>query len=77
MTKISNLEERVNQLNEGQEPSLTTEEANTVRWFWIHRHWTVEEAEEYTNIQKRGLESSFGGLSVVSLFAVSWVSSSY
>ena len=53
MTKISYLEERVNQLNEGQEPSLTTEEANTVRWFWIQLNHSPEEADEYSALKKR------------------------
>jgi hypothetical protein len=52
-TEIKNLEERVTRLDKGQELSLTTEEANTVRAFWIHLHWTSEEAEEYARIDKR------------------------
>lgn len=41
------------QLDQGQGSTLTTEEANTVRAFWIHLHWTPAEAEEYEAINKR------------------------
>ena len=53
MTKISDLEERVDRLNETHEPSLTTEEANTVRAFWIQLNYSPEEAEEYSTLDKR------------------------
>lgn len=58
MTKISDLEKRVNRLGEGQELSLTTEEANAVRWFWIRLHWTDEEAKEYSDAETRQEEIS-------------------
>jgi hypothetical protein len=53
LTKISNLEERVDQLNQNRDPSLTTEEANTVRAFWIQLNYTPKEAREYFTLNKR------------------------
>lgn len=53
MTKLSNLTERVDQLGQGQELALTTEEGNAVRWFWLHLHLTSEEVEEYSKAEKR------------------------
>ena len=52
-TKIEHLEERVNQLNESQEPMLTTEDANTVREFWIQLNHSPEEAQEYSTLKER------------------------
>ena len=55
MTKseIKNLEERISKLNENQETSLTTEEANLVRSFWIQLNYSPEEAQEYSALDKR------------------------
>jgi hypothetical protein len=53
LTKISDLEERVNRLNEGKEVSLTTEEANTVRGFWIQLNHSPEESQEYSVLRER------------------------
>ena len=52
-TEIERLEERVNRLNESQEPSLTTEDANTVRQFWIQLNHSLEEAREYSTLKER------------------------
>jgi hypothetical protein len=54
-SKIENLSERVDELADGnrEDPKLTTEEANMVRYFWIQLQWTPDEAEEYYTIQKR------------------------
>ena len=54
MTKIEELEERLDELSHGGNgDDLTTEEGNMVRYFWIQLHWTPAEAEEYSTIQKR------------------------
>jgi len=53
MTKISDLEGRVNRLNESQESSLTTEEANMVRSFWVELNYSPEERAEYDTLDKR------------------------
>jgi hypothetical protein len=50
---MRDLEKRVNRLNKFDESSLTTKEANAVRWFWIQLHHTPEEAEEHATLQQR------------------------
>jgi hypothetical protein len=52
-TEIKNLEERISQLNANHGAPLSTEEANTVRWFWIQLTYTREEAEEETRLRQR------------------------
>jgi hypothetical protein len=55
LTRINDLTERVDDLAHGnsQGPALTTEEANSVREFWIQLHWTTAEAEEYDAAERR------------------------
>ncbi|MGA2626201.1 MAG: hypothetical protein ABSF63_03960 [Candidatus Bathyarchaeia archaeon] len=53
LTTVKSLQERINQLNPGQTPELTTPEANAVRWFWIQLNYTPEEAEEDIGLRKR------------------------
>jgi hypothetical protein len=54
-SKIEKLSERVDELacGSGQGPTLTTEEANTVREFWINLHVTPEEGDEYSRNEER------------------------
>lgn len=51
--EIRTLEERVDRLNESKGLSLSTEEANTVRAFWIQLNYSREEADEYSTLDKR------------------------
>ena len=53
MTKIRDLEERVDRLGESQEVPLTTEDANTVRFFWIQLNYSPQEAREYSALKKQ------------------------
>jgi len=53
LTKIRDLEERVDRLGASEESSLTTEDANAVRWFWIQLNYSPQEAREYSTLKKQ------------------------
>jgi len=51
LTKISDIQDRIDRL--GQESSLSTEEANFIRGFWIQLNYSPQEQEEYSKLKER------------------------